>query len=347
MDRLNVGLIGAGLLGRAVHLPLLSSMADANVIAIADPMEANRAEASKIVPAATVLADHQSLLARADIAAVVIAVPTHLHASIATDAFAAGKHVYLEKPLCANADEADPLLAAWKASGKVGMVGLNYRFNPLFARLKQIIAAGQIGKPISVRTVFSTVAANMPDWKRSRKTGGGVLLDLATHHVDLLRFLFDTDITHVNASVQSIAAEADTATTRMSLANGIEASGFFSLASVQEHSVEVFGTAGKASASLYTDLEVRVERPNRSLADRLQSLLTPVQIIRTLPYILEKRRSPWNEPSFAIALKRFVGACAGGATPAPSFEDGRQAEWVIAIAERSAREGQPPPLPSP
>src|SRR5690349_483853 len=135
MKQIRIGIIGAGTLARAVHLPLLGQ----RVIAVAEPAALGREALQG--SGLTILPDARELLARPDIDAVVIAAPSADHASLAIEALQAGKHVYLEKPLATSSADAARVVDAWKTSGKVGMVGLNYRFNPLITQMKQLLKA--------------------------------------------------------------------------------------------------------------------------------------------------------------------------------------------------------------
>jgi predicted dehydrogenase len=264
--------------------------------------------------------------------AVVIALPTGMHAEVAEAALEAGKHVYLEKPLAANVEDARRVVEAWERSNRVGMIGFNYRFNPLYARIKRQIDAGRVGQVICVRTVFSTRAANLPNWKKSRAGGGGVLLDLGSHHFDLLRFMFG-EIDQVEARIESIQTEDDTAAVSMRLGGSILCESFFSLASAEEDRIEVYGREGKTWADRCHSAAVSFEPPQ----GRGALLHDVVRGFKQIPAKLARFARRGAELSYTQALARFVEAARTGTNAAPDFRDGLRSLEIIEAAEESAR----------
>jgi predicted dehydrogenase len=306
------------------------------VTAVADPDLARRSAAAG---AAAACETHRELLARPDVDAVVVSAPTGLHADIAREALGAGKHVYLEKPLAASAADGRAVLAAWRRSGRVGMIGFNYRFNDLYRRAAERVQGGELGELASARTVFSTSPGDLAAWKRARSSGGGVLLDLASHHVDLVRFVFGREVRRVFAAVWSQRSEDDSATLHLELEGGPLVQSFFSLASVEEDRLEVYGSRGKLVADRYASLDVEIVPPVRGRGARLAAGARRVTAWRRAPYLLRKLRSPLHEPSFGLALTQFVRAVRGEAPPTPDFDDGYRSLAVVEAAERAARTG--------
>jgi predicted dehydrogenase len=199
--------------------------------------------------------------------------------------------------------------------------------------MRERLRRGEIGTPLAVRAVFSIAPRATPAWKQTRVLGGGALLDLASHHVDLVHYLFDEPVVRAWASVRSLQSEGDHAWLEIELASGTRAQLFVSLGSVDEHRMEIVGTAGKLvmdRAELLRPAFVgatlrgaRVRRLGRAL-----SALDPRLLIR----------SPGVEPSFARALEAFVRAAAGGHFAGPDLSDGAQCVAVIEAAERSLAE---------
>jgi predicted dehydrogenase len=153
------------------------------------------------------------LLARSDIDAVVISAPSHLHADLAIAAVCARKHVYLEKPVATNAADGRRLQEAVRGTGLQVAVGFSRRCHPMYVQARSLIASGALGE---IRTVFTSFNEpirqdSMPVWKRSRPTGGGVLLDLGSHHTDLLRWFLNSEAAMVEARIHSRASEEDEA----------------------------------------------------------------------------------------------------------------------------------------
>ncbi len=297
-DTINIGLIGCGHIARWVHLPTLRRLPNVRVVAVAD------ADPQRLPAGVPGFTDYRQLLDQPNLHAVVIAAPNAVHAELARAAFQCGKHVYLEKPLAPSRAEADAVLAAWKKAGTTGMIGFNYRFNPQYAALRGDI--GRIGKVVMVRSVFSLAWREPPEWKKTRSTGGGVLLDLGSHHVDLIRFLFNQEIQSATANIRSVNAEADTATLELRLAGGALVQSFFSWSAAEEDRFEIYGTAGKLAANRYAG---------------------------SFSYRLRKRFAPGGELSYPAALAAFLAAIRHRQPVQPDLADGYRALQVILEAE--------------
>src|SRR5690349_4476182 len=124
-----IGVIGCGQIAQAVHLPVLSRLPGVRVTALADTDATRLSQAAARVPRAACFSDYARLLATPEVDAVVICAPPALHAEVAVAALKANKHVYLEKPLATTLEDADRVCEVWRQSGRVGMIGFNYRFN--------------------------------------------------------------------------------------------------------------------------------------------------------------------------------------------------------------------------
>ena len=138
--------------------------------------------------------DWRSVVARTDIDAVDIAVPGNAHAEIALAALAHGKHVLCEKPLANTLGDAQAMADAAQASGKVHMVGFNYRRAPAVVLARRLIDEGMLGKLFQVRGTYLQDWAVDPQvpltWRFDRAiAGSGSLGDLLTHVLDMTRYL--------------------------------------------------------------------------------------------------------------------------------------------------------------
>lgn len=336
---LRVGVIGCGWFAQAVHLPNLRCLPGVELIALAEPDPNRRQEASRCAPAAVAYADYRDLLKIRDLDAVIVSVPTALHGEVAIAAMQLGKHLYLEKPIATSLEEADKVVGAWKQSGVVGMVGFNYRFNPLHQAARMQIQAGKLGPLVGARSVFSAPTRSIPAWKQTRSNGGGVLLDLASHHIDLVRFLFQQDVRMVYADIESRCTEQDTAMLHLRLADGLQVQSYFSLCAVDEDRFEIYGQAGKLTVDRYRSLGV--EAADTGGAPSLLRCVTQgLRSLQSVPYLLKKLRSPWHEPSYRESLSRFISAVRGQEEASPDLLDGYRSLEVICAAEESARTGR-------
>ncbi len=312
---------------------------DVELIALAEPDTQRRLETSRRAPGAAAFSSYRDLLKMAEVEAVLICAPPGLHAEVAVAALEQGKHVYLEKPIATSLAEAQRIMVAWRAARVVGMIGFNYRFNALYETARRQIQAGRLGVLVGVRSVFSTPVRPLPAWKETRSSGGGVLLELASHHIDLVHFFFKQEVRTVSAELRSQRAEHDSAIVQMQLADGLLIQSFFSFSAIDEDRFEIYGQAGKLTVDRYRSLDVDITEPGAefSLLSRIARRLRPFANIR---YPLKKLLAPWHEPSYREALSRFVMAVRGEGTATPDLMDGYRSLEVICAAERSAQAGQ-------
>jgi predicted dehydrogenase len=137
--------------------------------------------------------------------------PNHLHVEPTLAAIEAGKHVLCEKPLAASSNDAYRL---WRAADRAGVVhacAFNYRFFPAIHMARDLIHAGELGELMHFRSRFFTPrqADHARDWRRSEAdAAGGVVNDMAAHHIDLARFLVG-EIEAVSAVVSSGPSDVD------------------------------------------------------------------------------------------------------------------------------------------
>lgn len=340
-DQLQIGVAGCGAISRQVHFPVLQKRRDVRLVAIADNDEHALNETARNIEGVQRFRSVEEMLSGATLDAVVVALPPALHCAAACAVLQARQHLYLEKPLAPTLDEAAVIVRAWRQSGRVGMMGFNFRANPLHVRLHELVQQGRAGRTVYLRTFFSTATRTLPAWKRERSSGGGALLDLAVHHIDLIRFLTGREITGVRASVSSQASEDDTALLELQLDGGIGAHAFFSLAGAEGDHVEVHGDLARMSVARYASLDVEiVDNPGRG-AGAAGRALRRLGALRHLPRAIAARRSPLREPGYAVLIDRFIQAVRTGSTPAnaPSIVDGFAATAVVAAAELSLTTG--------
>jgi predicted dehydrogenase len=134
-------------------------------------------------------ADLDAAIRDPEVDAVDICLPTPLHRDAAERAFAAGKHVFLEKPIALTAEDADTIIRAAEQSGRLFMVGLVLRFWPEYVELQRLVAAGELGQPLAVNTHRLSPPADWNDWMEDASQSGGVAVDMAIHDFDQLNWL--------------------------------------------------------------------------------------------------------------------------------------------------------------
>ncbi|GGN48280.1 oxidoreductase [Streptomyces albiflavescens] len=198
---LGVAVVGFGWMGRVHtqayarvphHFPGLSLRPE--LVAVADEVPGRAEEAAAQYGFATAARDWREVAADSRVQAVSIAAPNFLHREIGTTMAEAGKHIWIEKPVGLTAEDARAVSDAVAKAGVQGTVGFNYRNAPAVAAARELIASGELGAVTHVRIrLFSDYAAHPEGaltWRYERERGGsGVLGDLASHGVDLARFL--------------------------------------------------------------------------------------------------------------------------------------------------------------
>jgi UDP-N-acetylglucosamine 3-dehydrogenase len=190
MSELNVGLIGAGRMG-AYHVDTWEKISSGCLVAVAEPDETVARQRIGRRPIDWV-SDYRWMLERDDIDAVCICAPSEHHARIALDAIAAGKHVFVEKPIATALEDGLRMAAAARLAQVKLMVGHVERFNPAVGKLAELIDEGRIGR---VFRAHATRVGPLP----VRIQDTGVAIDLATHDLDLMQFVLGRDITSIYA----------------------------------------------------------------------------------------------------------------------------------------------------
>lgn len=136
--------------------------------------------------------DYRRLLDRKDIDAIAVTTPDFCHEEHAVAALQAGKHVFCEKPMAITTEGCDHILKAWKSSGKHLMVGFCMRYMNIFLTMKEIVDAGTIGeiKAVWVRHFVGTGGQwYFHDWHANRKKSTGLLLQKASHDIDMIHWI--------------------------------------------------------------------------------------------------------------------------------------------------------------
>jgi predicted dehydrogenase len=334
-----VGVIGCGVIAYWTHLRELRRLRGARLVGAADPDPDARARAARLAGTPTYPGSSE-LLARPDVDAVVICAPTHLHAGLAIAAARAGKHVYLEKPIAADRDDARRLAGVVRETGIVLAVGFNRRLHPLYLQARDLIGAGALG---AIRAVFSAFNEPlppdaMPAWKKARSTGGGVLLDLASHHADLLRWFLGDEVAEVEGEVHSRITEHDEAWVRMTTRGGVVARSFFSFRAGRADFLEFLGERGTLRVDRHLP-RLSLRRPRRFGYGVRSAWLSPGP--QTLAWRLTRLVRPSYESSYRRALADFVDVLRGAPARGASLDDGLRSLEIVLAAETSSREGRP------
>uniref|UniRef100_UPI00404983C2 Gfo/Idh/MocA family protein n=1 Tax=Cephaloticoccus sp. TaxID=1985742 RepID=UPI00404983C2 len=187
----NVAVIGAGAIGHD-HIRSFQQHPAARVVALAEISPERGREAADAYNIPELVTDYRTLLTRADIDVVSIALPNFLHAFVALDALRAGKNVMVDKPMATNARDAAKVVAAARKSRRLLMVGQNQRFTPEIQTAKQLVTDGVLGEVYHAKTAW-TRRRGIPrigSWFTQTKfAGGGSTYDIGVHALDRCLFL--------------------------------------------------------------------------------------------------------------------------------------------------------------
>ncbi|MBW3661197.1 MAG: Gfo/Idh/MocA family oxidoreductase [Gemmatimonadetes bacterium] len=191
-EPIKVGLVGAGAVAQVAHIPAYRRLRSVELVALCDAESPKLRALRERTGVATAVAELDDLLALEDLDAVDICLPTHLHKDAVVRALEAGKHVLCEKPLAPTPGEVEEILVAQRKSGKAVLVGMNNRYRDDSILLKRFVEDGALGDVFYVRGGWLKRRERIrPDtWHyRSDTAGGGVMMDLGIHLLDLALWL--------------------------------------------------------------------------------------------------------------------------------------------------------------
>jgi predicted dehydrogenase len=314
---LRLGIIGPGHFFQNVHLPNLRRRDDVAIRAIASRTGWSARKLAESVGAAYCATDHHELLADAEIDAVLIGTRHDLHAALAADALAAGKHVFVEKPLGLTVEECRHVGDAVETSRRLLTVGFNRRCAPLALRLREWLG-GRAGPTI---VTFTVEAGPLPrgHWLLDPREGGGRIVGEGCHFLDFLGWL-------IGAAPGSVIATALGPEPRDELAAQL---GF------PDGSVAVLTYSGRGDAALGKELVVGSRGGGTFRLDDFADLTVAEG----------GRATRWRErpdKGHAALLGSFVQAARGTGQLAATVEDGIRATELALAAVESARAGGQP-----
>jgi len=191
METVRVALVGYGAWG-SHHARAIASVPEARLAAIVERNPESRQKAHADHPEVRVFADCREMLAVAEVDAVDVVLPTHLHHAVGMDVLRAGKHLLMEKPLAGNLDECDELIVEAGQRGKLLAVGHEFRLSALWGKVKQLIDAGAIGDPLYalIELWRNPYRLGSEGWRYDIRRVGNWILEEPIHFFDLARWYF-------------------------------------------------------------------------------------------------------------------------------------------------------------
>jgi predicted dehydrogenase len=206
---LSIGVVGVGVMG-SNHARVLAGLSGVTLLGVADPNIEQAGFVARTLGCAAVATVEELLDLKPD--AISIAAPTELHHEVALQCIARGVHVLVEKPIASTVAEGQEIVAAARRAGVTLMIGHVERFNPAVESIKQALRGE------SILSIGITRVGPFPP----RMSKVGVVIDLAVHDIDLIRWFTDSDIIEVQPQVSSAVAEReDIALLQFRTANGV------------------------------------------------------------------------------------------------------------------------------
>lgn len=328
---LNIGIIGAGRIGRVHGESITNYVKNARVAAIADvTITDSTREWAKSIGAERVTENYWDILNDPSIDAVLICSSTDTHSPISLDAIGAGKHVFCEKPIDHDLGKIKKVVEKLAESPVKYQVGFNRRFDHNFEAVRTAVAAGKVG---DVHIVKITSRDPAPPPAEYAKVSGGMFLDMTIHDFDMVRYLTGSDVVEVFASAAVLvdpaigeAGDVDTAIITMKLKNGALAviDNSRKAAYGYDQRAEVFGSKGQVAVS------------NDSSSTAVISTEDGVTGEKPLYFFLERYMQ-----SFAKEITLFVDAVINDTPVAVDVNDGLQPVLIGLAAQKSMRENRP------
>lgn len=312
--------VGCGTAATHLHLPALRA-AGAEVSVFASRTRAS-AEAARDRWGRGAVVDHwEDAVTRDDVDAVVVATPNSAHREVAVVAATAGKHVLVDKPMACTTADVDEMIDAARQAGVTLVPFHNTRFAAPFVAAHELIASERLGAVTGIRAAFGhagpQVWAPQATWFFDRSAaGGGCLIDLGVHIIDVVRYVTGDDIVAVSGMINGTAGDVETdAQLLVRLGGGaigsIHAS--WSSRSGSDQQLTVIGTQG----TLHLDTR------------------TP---LTWFPAVGERERVALPETT-STPLAELLAAMQGDHAPSVTAVDGRAAVAVVEAAYASAGEG--------
>ena len=330
-NKINVGVIGAGRIGKIHISNIVYYMPEARVKTVADANLTPEIEAwAKGLGIANVSKNADDILRDPEITVVLICSSTDTHADYIVKAARAGKNIFCEKPVDLTVEKVKAALAEVKKAGIRLQIGFNRRFDHNFAHIRELATAGSLGQ---VQLVKITSRDPAPPPLAYVKVSGGIFLDMTIHDFDMARFQAGSEVEEVFAAGAVLvdpeigkAGDVDTAIITLKFANGALGVIDNSRKAVYgyDQRVEVFGSGGAAATENDAPSQVRLSDGSGVHADK------------PLYFFLERYKD-----AFVAEMKAFFQAIAAGTETPVTGNDGLMDLAIGLAAKKSLAEHRP------
>jgi myo-inositol 2-dehydrogenase / D-chiro-inositol 1-dehydrogenase len=224
MKKLNIGIIGAGRIGKVHTETIVRSISSASIKAIVDTNLSEAKELASKFHVNSFTNNYKEVLNNTEINAVLICSPTNTHAQYIVEAAQAGKHVFCEKPVDLDLKIIENAINVAEKSGVKLMVGFNRRFDSNFNKVKQMVDEGKIGEPHILKI---TSRDPVPPPAEYIASSGGMFLDMTIHDFDMARYIVGSEVEEVFVTAGVMvdekigqAGDVDTALITLKFENG-------------------------------------------------------------------------------------------------------------------------------
>ena len=336
MSRIGVGILGAGLWGET-HAKTYSAHPFVDLIGVYDVNLDKAKNLAGAYGARKATDQLEDILSDPAVHAVSIATPDFAHVELAIQAARAKKHILVEKPLAMNVADCERIIQSAEDAGVILMVDFHNRWNPVFAKARDAVAAGEIGEPVlfNIRlndTIF--VPTEMLSWASETTVAWFV----GSHAVDLVRFLFDDEVKRVfavkrdNVLQKKGISTADFYEAVLELTRGGVAvvENCWILPENAPNLIDFRGELIGSSGALYMDLS-----HHRAL-EKYTEKETGFPDVIVMPEVQGRYVGLAYE-----SIRHFVDCVRQGNSPLASGRDGLQATKVVCAIQESAEAGQP------
>ena len=333
--QINVGIVGFGKMG-ILHAGILNALPGCKVIAICETEPLVRKIASKALPKVRFYERPFEMATGEDLDAVYVTTPIPSHVSVVKELARSGMRfgLFVEKPLAGTTQDAQLIVEEAPKFVTTDMIGFQKRFLPQFIRAKELLDKGALGRVISFHgySFLASVFSKGRGW-RFRKVGGGALLDLGPHLIDLVAWYFGKP-SLVTASESSMYSEEveDCAKVGFEFDSGfsgrIEVSWSKEGYRLPETGMDVIGSNGTLRVTDDAlELGIKEEVPGVARAGRL-SLSRP-EMLHGVEFLL-------GDPEYCLEDGQFLSALRGGNPDSPRFDDGLEVNRIIELAHAAA-----------
>lgn len=330
MKKLNIGIIGAGRIGK-IHADNILRFPNAKITAISDLFAGPELEAWAAERGiGYVTKNSDDIMSNPDIDAVFICSSTDTHVPLIKQAAQANKHIFCEKPVSMDISQTEEALEAVKAAGVKLQIGFNRRFDHNFKRVREHVQGGTIGEPHLIKI---TSRDPNPPGEDYIKVSGGLFMDMAIHDFDMARYLSGSEVEEVYAQGQVLVdpvfskyGDIDTAIITLRFRNGALGVIDNSRKAVYgyDQRVEVFGSKGSVT--------VANDHPNSAVVSTAEGIVSD----KPLHFFLERYNGAYVDET-----QQFIESLLNGKPLVVDGNDGLQAEKIALAAKLSVSLNRP------